>query len=124
MITRLKEFEKAAAVGNLSLVSNNSALLFYVDLVPGYTYVMHRTKSINYGILIGVAECVMYNDTSLQRKRGDITAQGYKKHAWRNPSDKEWCRMMFVLQPCKPLQVGDQKFGEDLGNAVGIPDSK
>jgi hypothetical protein len=32
--------------------------------------------------------------------------------------------MMFVLQPCKPLEIGNQKFGEDLGNAVGIPDSK
>lgn len=45
-------------------------------------------------------------------------------HAWRNPSSTEWCRMMFVLQPSKPLELGGQSVGEDLGNAVGIRSSE
>lgn len=49
---------------------------------------------------------------------GDMAVQRATMHAWRNPSETEWTRMVFVLQDCKPLEIGGRRLGEDLGGVL------
>lgn len=37
-------------------------------------------------------------------------------HKWRNVDEKRSGRMLFILLDVKPLKVGDQVLGEDLGD--------
>jgi hypothetical protein len=55
-------------------------------------------------------------------KRGDIAVQRATMHGWRNPSETEWARMVFVLQDIQPLVVGGEKLKEDLGIGKGVLD--
>ncbi|KIW02482.1 hypothetical protein, variant [Verruconis gallopava] len=107
------------------LTVSGGTVLRHVDFPPTNTPVMHRTVSLDYGVVLeGEIICVLDSGETRHLKRGDVCIQRGTMHAWRNPSDTEWCRMLFVLQPCKPLQIGNATLGEDLGNAVGIPSSK
>ena len=122
----LTDFDRKAAAGELGLVSSDSALLHYVDLAPGYTCMMHRTKSIDYGILLaGEVECVMDSGEVQAMKHGDVMVQRYTKHAWRNSSETEWARIIFVLMDCLPLRVKGEVLGEDLGRGEAfVPSSE
>ncbi|KAK4902632.1 hypothetical protein LTR27_000570 [Elasticomyces elasticus] len=42
----------AASGGKLGLVSGGGTVLRYVDFGPGYTCMMHRTQSVDYGIVL------------------------------------------------------------------------
>lgn len=98
------------------LTVSNGTVLRHVDFPPEMTHAMHRTVSIDYGVVLeGEMICILDSGEERHMKRGDVCIQRGTMHAWRNPL-KEWCRMMFVLQPIAPLAVG----GEDLGTAVGI----
>jgi len=38
-------------------------------------------------------------------------------------SDTKWARMIYVLQPAKPLEVAGQTFGEHLDDMEGVRSS-
>ena len=58
---------------------------------------MHRTDSIDYGILIsGELTCVLDDGVEVHMKAGDISVQRGTIHAWVNKGN-EWARMVFVL---------------------------
>ncbi|PPJ53476.1 hypothetical protein CBER1_00411 [Cercospora berteroae] len=111
--------------GKLGLVSGGGTVLRYVDFAPDYECMMHRTQSVDYGIVIeGTIESVLDSGEVQVMKRGDVMVQRATMHAWRNPSKTEWARMIFVLQDCKPLFVKGERFGEDLGRGTeGLPSS-
>ncbi|KAK4159991.1 hypothetical protein QBC43DRAFT_120984 [Cladorrhinum sp. PSN259] len=110
--------------GNLGLVNPKGTVLRCVDFAPGYACGMHRTQSLDYGIVIeGSIDMVLDSGERYSLKRGDVAVQRATQHQWVNTSDKEWARMMFVLQDCKPLVVGGQVYGEDLGSNSGLPAS-
>ncbi|PIB00875.1 hypothetical protein CB0940_00540 [Cercospora beticola] len=111
--------------GKLGLVSGGGTVLRYVDFAPHYECMMHRTQSVDYGIVIeGTIESVLDSGEVQVMKRGDVMVQRATMHAWRNPSKTEWARMIFVLQDCKPLFVKGERFGEDLGRGTeGLPSS-
>ncbi|KAI7151332.1 hypothetical protein KC349_g9466, partial [Hortaea werneckii] len=115
----------AAAGGKLGLVSGGGTVLRYVDFAPGYECMMHRTQSVDYGIVLeGSIVSVLDSGEEQEMKRGDVMVQRATMHAWKNPSPTEWARMIFVLQDCKPVFVGGQRFGEDLGRGTeGVPAS-
>ena len=80
---------------------------------------MHRTQSLDYGIVIeGSVEMLLDDGSSTLLQRGDIAVQRATMHAWRNPSETEWTRMVFVLQDCKAFEIGGKKMGEDLGGEL------
>ncbi|KAK4547896.1 hypothetical protein LTR36_010615 [Oleoguttula mirabilis] len=114
-----------ASGGKLGLVSGGGTVLRYVDFAPKYTCMMHRTQSVDYGIVLeGQIVSVLDSGEEQLMGRGDVMVQRATMHAWRNPSETEWARMIFCLQDCQPLFVGGQRFGEDLGRGtVGIPGS-
>lgn len=101
------------------LTTSGGSVLRHVDFPPEMSCAMHRTVSIDYGVILeGEMICVLDSGEEKLMKRGDVCIQRGTMHAWRNPH-KEWARMMFVLLPCVPLEVG----GEHLGTAVGIRQS-
>ncbi|KAF2423112.1 hypothetical protein EJ08DRAFT_701380 [Tothia fuscella] len=106
------------------LTISNGTVLRHVDFVPGKPCAMHRTVSLDYGVVLeGEIICELDSGETRHMKRGDVCIQRGTMHAWRNPSDTEWCRMLFVLQPCKPVEIGGKTLGEELGTAVGIKHS-
>ena len=76
---------------------------------------------LDYGVVIE-GEMIMELDDGSATKmlRGDVAVQRGTMHAWKNASDTEWARMLFVLQDCKPLIVGGERFKEDLGIGTNV----
>jgi quercetin dioxygenase-like cupin family protein len=100
---------------------SNGTVLRYVDMSPGLLSPMHRTVSLDYGVVLeGEVELVLDSGETRLMKRGDVAIQRGTNHAWRNTSKTEWARMMYVLQPSQPLNVAGQKLGEDYGGMKGV----
>ncbi|CAG7987715.1 unnamed protein product [Penicillium salamii] len=77
--------------------------------------------SLDYGVVLeGEIEMILEDDESVIMKRGDVAVQRATMHGWRNPSDTEWARLLFVLQDCQKLSVAGVEMGEDLGIATGL----
>ncbi|KAI1388043.1 uncharacterized protein F4822DRAFT_408455 [Hypoxylon trugodes] len=121
----IKFHDDAIAGGKLGLVSKDGVVCRMVDFSPQYECIMHRTKSMDFGIVVeGEVDMVLDDGSATRMKRGDIAVQRATMHAWRNPSTTGWARMVFVLQDCKPLIFNGQKLGEDLGDGyTGLPAS-
>lgn len=113
------------ASGTLGLVQPGGTVCRIVDFGPQGSPLMHRTQSLDYGIVLeGEVEMELDDGSVTLLKRGDIAVQRGTNHAWRNPSPTEWTRMLFVLQDCEPVVIGTNKLKENLGDANGeIPSS-
>ncbi len=57
---------------------------------------MHRTESIDYGIVLSGEITMVLDDTETLLKAGDIVVQRGTNHAWSNRSGKP-CHMAFIL---------------------------
>jgi mannose-6-phosphate isomerase-like protein (cupin superfamily) len=57
---------------------------------------MHRTETIDYGIVISGEVTLVLDKGTADLKAGDVVIQRGTNHAWANRSDKP-CRMLFVL---------------------------
>ena len=57
---------------------------------------MHRTESVDYGIVIEGELTLVLDDSEVQLKQGSAVVQRGTNHAWANRSGKP-CRMLFVL---------------------------
>lgn len=85
---------------------------------------MHRTQSLDYGVVLeGTVEMILDDDSRSVLRRGDVAVQRATIHAWRNPSETEWTRMLFILQDIQPLVINGKRFGEDLAGTTHIPAS-
>lgn len=103
------------------LTVSGGSVLRYVDMPPGVTSPMHRTVSLDYGVVIeGEAELVLDSGETKVMKRGDICVQRATMHAWRNVSETEWARVLFVLLPCEAFETAAGKTEEDLGDMGGV----
>ena len=99
-------------------------VLRLVDMLPGALSPMHRTVSLDYGVVLeGEVELVLDSGETRLLKRGDIAIQRGTNHAWKNASQTTSARMLYVLQEAAPLEVGGTKLEEDYGPG-GIPGVK
>ena len=57
---------------------------------------MHRTKSVDYGVILTGEIDMLLDDSEVHLKTGDIVIQQGTNHAWVNRSDT-FCRIAFVL---------------------------
>lgn len=57
---------------------------------------MHRTESVDYGVLIKGELTLVLDDSEVQLLPGSVVVQRGTNHAWANRSGKP-CRMLFVL---------------------------
>jgi quercetin dioxygenase-like cupin family protein len=113
----IKLHEEIKASGNINIVNPGGSIIRIVNFAPQNKSMMHRTQSLDYGVVLK-GEIIMELDDgskTLMRK-GDLAVQRATMHTWKNASETEWARMLFVLQECKPLVLGEQKLGEDLGD--------
>lgn len=77
-----------------------------VDMLPNASSPLHRTNSIDYGIVIsGKIELELDNQVFKVIEAGEIIVQRGTIHKWRNPSDSEICRIVFVLTEARPYEV-------------------
>ena len=111
------------AAGAMGLVSPGGTVLRYVDLSPGYECLMHRTVSVDYGIVLEGTVVSKLEDTATGAqtvmRRGDVMVQRATMHSWYNPSKTEWARMVFCLQDCAvPRLASGKTLREDLGRAT------
>lgn len=114
----LKTYQKYTA-NPPGIVIGSGTVLRHVDMAPGVLSAMHRTVSLDYGIVIeGEIELVLDSGEKRRMLPGDVAIQRGTMHAWRNMSDTKWARMLYVLQPSEPLKIGDNALGEDYGGKM------
>lgn len=104
------------------LVVPGGSVLRIVDMKPGALSPMHRTASLDYGVVLeGEVELVLDSGETRLLKRGDTCVQRATNHAWRNTSKTNWARMLYVLLEAKPVVLdGGRLLEEDLGGMVGV----
>ena len=121
----IKTHDARLASGKLGIVNPNGTVLRFVDFAPGFESMMHRTQSLEYGIVVeGSIELMLDSGERQLLQRGDVCVQRGTNHAWENPSESGWARVVYVLQDAQPLEVGGRKLKEYLGRSEGeIPGS-
>lgn len=80
------------------LTLNSGSVIRVVDMLPGGESPMHRTNSIDYGVVLsGRVELELDGGAVETCHTGDVIVQRGTIHLWRNPSATEFCRIIFVL---------------------------
>ncbi|KAI9821019.1 MAG: hypothetical protein M1827_003752 [Pycnora praestabilis] len=112
--------------GKLGIVNPHGSVFGIVEMGPGNKApFMHRTSSLDFGVVIeGSIECTLDSGESRVLKVGDSVVQRATKHAWRNTSETEWARMMFLVMDIEKLVVGGKEMGMDLGARADLATKK
>jgi quercetin dioxygenase-like cupin family protein len=80
------------------LTLKSGSVIRIVDMLPGGASPMHRSNSIDYGIILsGRVELEVDDGAKTRLGPGDIVVQRGTVHLWRNPSATETCRIAFIL---------------------------
>jgi quercetin dioxygenase-like cupin family protein len=81
---------------------------------PGGVSPMHRTLTLDYMIVLdGEIELILDSGEKKTLKKGDTVIQRGTMHAWRNPSQTEWVRMLSILLPAEPLELNGTTLKEE-----------
>jgi uncharacterized cupin superfamily protein len=95
-IFRVVDFPAAADFGAV----DNAAMLREMGIGVGQSGArhasMHRTKSIDYAVVLSGEIDMLLDDSEVHLKAGDVLVQQGTNHAWVNRG-KENCRIAFVL---------------------------
>lgn len=83
--------------------------------IPGRHPLMHRTESLDYGIVLSGEIVLLLDDEDVPLGPGDVVVQRGTIHAWANRSD-DICRMAFVLT--------DGKFSPHLEETLASRDAE
>lgn len=85
----------------------NGAIFCISNIAPHFTVPMHRTLSLDYGIVVS-GEIVMKLDSGEERtvKAGEFLIQGGVNHQWINRTD-EICRICFVTLSAEKVKLAD-----------------
>jgi mannose-6-phosphate isomerase-like protein (cupin superfamily) len=68
--------------------------------IPVKHPLMHRTRSLDYAVILSGEIDMMLDDTSVHLKPGDVIVQQATNHAWVNHGTQP-CRILFVLMDSK-----------------------
>lgn len=86
-----------------------------VDMLPGASSPMHRSASIDYGIVLsGEIELELDDKVFKTVGIGGIIIQNGTIHKWRNPSPSKICRIIFVLTEAKPFEVNGVPLNDEM----------
>jgi quercetin dioxygenase-like cupin family protein len=72
------------------------SLIRVIDFLPGGTPRMHRTETVDYGIVLEGEIWAVLEDSETVLRTGDICVQRGTNHAWHNRSDAV-ARVAFIL---------------------------
>ena len=79
------------------LTLERGSVIRITDMLPGKESPMHRTNSVDYGIVLeGEIELELEDGAKRTIGQGGIIVQRGTNHLWRNTSDKV-CRIAFIL---------------------------
>jgi hypothetical protein len=107
--------------GKLTLVNPSGTVCQIVDFGPKNNVMMHRTQSLDYGVVLEGEMLMELDDGSVTRMvRNDLAVERGTIYACRNASDTQWARMLFVLQEAAPLTINGTAFAEDLGKGAHV----
>lgn len=88
------------------LTLTGGSVIRIVDMLPGKASPMHRSFSIDYGIVLsGALELELDGGEIVQLGAGDIVVQRGTNHLWRNASPDHVCRIAFVLVEAMPIVI-------------------
>ena len=105
------------ASSSLGLTIHNGTVLRHVDIMPNRLSTMHRTVSIDYGVVLAGEVDLLLDSGEVERlNTGDIVVQRVTMHACRNPSKTNVSRMLFMLVGAFPLEVDGKILVEELGD--------
>jgi quercetin dioxygenase-like cupin family protein len=80
------------------------------EFPPGVVSPVHRTQSVDYGIVVEGEMVLALDDSETVLRRGDVVVQRGTSHRWENRGDRV-ARMVFVLV--------DAEFTQDLIETLG-----
>ena len=90
-------------------------VLRFVEMQPGGRSPMHRTSSVDYGILLeGEVDLELDGGKRVHLKPGDVVVQRGTIHAWVNDS-AEPARVAFILIDATPATVNGRTLPEVSG---------
>jgi len=90
----------------VGLVQPGGSVLRIGELPPGAHSAMHRTHSVDYGIVLdGEIDMEVDDGETVHLKQGDVVVQRGTIHAWINRSDKP-CKMAWILIHAEPIVIG------------------
>ncbi len=89
--------ESDGRMRDAGLTLDKRSVIRIVDMLPGKQSPIHRTNSIDYGIVLsGEIELELDDGRKKLVREGGIVVQRGTSHLWRNTTDKP-CRIAFVL---------------------------
>lgn len=95
------------------LTLNQGSVIRIVDMLPGKESPMHRTNSIDYGIVMsGEVELELDDGRKTTVREGGVIIQRGTNHLWRNVTDKP-CRIAFILIEAPAYLHNGQPLPED-----------
>ena len=105
--------DTAGADPRAGVTLKGGSVIRTVYMKPGASSPMHRSHSIDYGIVIsGDLELDLDGGETVLLHPGDIVVQRGTNHLWRNPSQTEWTRIVFVLIEAGPVVVNGAEIPE------------
>jgi len=97
------------------LTLHGGSVIRVTDMLPGRSSPMHRTNSLDYGIVVsGELELELDDGATVRLGPDDIVIQRGTIHRWRNPSQTTPCRIVFVLTEAKPYAHDGKPLAEIL----------
>lgn len=99
-------------------------VLRVVDLGPSTSSPMHRTVSMDYTIILeGEVELELDSGETKVMRRGDMCVQRATNQSWRNNSQTDWARILYVyVDSTKPVVRG-RELGESTLWGEGLAES-
>jgi quercetin dioxygenase-like cupin family protein len=89
--------ETEGRLRDAGLTLNQGSVIRVVDMLPGKESPMHRTNSIDYGIVLnGEIELELEDGAKRTVREGGIIIQRGTNHLWRNVTDQP-TRIAFIL---------------------------
>ena len=109
--------ETDGAKRDAGLTLKGGSVIRIVDMLPNCSSPMHRSSSIDYGIILsGEIELELDNEVVKTIGQGGIIVQRGTIHKWRNPSSTDICRIVFVLTQAKPYVFNGQPLEDFMGH--------
>ncbi|KAH8689887.1 hypothetical protein BGW36DRAFT_329247 [Talaromyces proteolyticus] len=92
----------------------NGTVFRVIDMQPLKETPMHRTVTVDYSVVLeGEVDLVLDSGQKRTLHRGDVTIQRGTAHSYRNRSNEDWCRLLFVFMPMQQLTISGKKMEEE-----------
>ncbi len=90
----------------IGIASPGGSAIRVMTIEPGHRSPMHRTQTIDYGVVIeGSIDLELDDGATMSLGAGEVVVQRGTIHAWVNSTDKP-CRIAFIVLAALPLVAG------------------